>query len=143
MAPSIEDLAKKVDGLSLDALADKYPACHPEINPLDLYRAHLANILEPITGVDPELIYTNLQWTSSLDKGDLALPTASLRLKGAKYDQLAKEWAEKVPLLSPALLRMRVLTAMPSLVPRKRRHLRKTRRQRHPHELLLQERAPR
>lgn len=96
MAPSIADLAQKVDGLSLDALADKYPACHPEINPLDLYRAHLANVLEPVTGVDPKLIYTNLQWTSSLDKGDLALPTASLRIKDAKYDQLAKEWAEKV-----------------------------------------------
>lgn len=105
MAPSIADLAQKVDGLSLDALADKYPGCHPEINPLDLYRAHLANVLEPIiTGVkDVKLIYTNLQWTSGLGKGDLTLPTPSLGIKkgtdikkGTNYAQLAKEWAEKV-----------------------------------------------
>lgn len=113
MAPSIADLAQKVDGLSLDALADKYPGCHPEINPLDLYRAHLANVLEPITGVkDVKLIYKNLQWTSGLGKGDLTLPIPSLgleepkdpkdtsqkpkKINNAKLAQLAKEWAEKV-----------------------------------------------
>ena len=120
MAPSIEELAKQAEGLTLEALADKYPNCHPEINPLDLYRAHLANVLEPVTGVDPKLIYTNLQWTSSIDKGDLALPTASLRIKGAKYDQLAKEWSEKVrsppPVASPRAHSL--LTGMPRSSPK-------------------------
>ena len=80
----------------------------------------LERILEPVTGVDPKLIYTNLQWTSSIDKGDLALPTASLRIKGAKYDQLAKEWSEKVrsppPVASPRAHSL--LTGMPRSSPK-------------------------
>ncbi|KAK3323055.1 hypothetical protein B0H66DRAFT_473984 [Apodospora peruviana] len=97
---SIEKLAKQVEGLTFEAIADKYPNCHPEINPFDLYRAHLANVLSGITGVDSSIIYPNLAWTLSLDKGDLTLAAPALRIKGKKPDQLAelaKEWAEMFP----------------------------------------------
>lgn len=93
---SISQLAKRVDGLSLEAITEKYPNCHPEINPFDLYRAHLANVLGEITGVDTNIIYPNLQWTAGLDKGDLVLAAPSLRIKGKKPDELAAAWAEKV-----------------------------------------------
>ncbi|KAK3331634.1 hypothetical protein B0T19DRAFT_448147 [Cercophora scortea] len=94
---AIDQLVKKVDGLSLAAVTDKYPTCHPEINPLDLYRAHLANVLTEITGVDHAIIYPNISWTASLDKGDLVIAVPALRVKGKKPDELAKEWAEKFP----------------------------------------------
>lgn len=92
----MEQLAQKVDGMSLDAIADKYPNCHPEINPFDFYRAHLSNVLADISGVDPKIIYPALSWTSSLDKGDLILAAPALRVKGQKPDELAKQWGEKV-----------------------------------------------
>jgi len=91
-----EELAAQVKGLSLDDLSAKYPNCHPAINPFDLYRGHLANVLHEVTGVDHKIIYPNLQWTSGLDKGDIILAAPSLRVKGKKPDELAKEWTEKV-----------------------------------------------
>jgi arginyl-tRNA synthetase len=96
----MEQLAKQVEGLSLSGLAEKYPNCYPAINPFDLYRAHLANVLGELTGVDTKIIYPQLQWTQ-LDKGDFVLATPSLRLKGKKFDELAKEWAEKFPESDP------------------------------------------
>ncbi|KAK3368619.1 hypothetical protein B0H63DRAFT_497804 [Podospora didyma] len=94
---SLDQLAKQVDRLSLDAVAEKYPNVNPSQNPLDLYRGHLANLLEGITGVDPKIIYPQLLWTSGLDKGDFVLAAPALRIKGKKPDELAKEWAEKFP----------------------------------------------
>jgi arginyl-tRNA synthetase len=93
----MEQLAQKVDGMSLDEIAQAYPNCHPELNPFDFYRAHIANILTPITGVDGTIIYNALSWTSSLDKGDLILAAPALRVKGQKPDELAKQWADKFP----------------------------------------------
>ncbi|OIW32865.1 arginyl-tRNA synthetase [Coniochaeta ligniaria NRRL 30616] len=92
-----EDLAAQVSGLSLDDIVAKYPNCHPTINPFDLYRGHLANVLHDVTGVDHKIIYPNLQWTSGLDKGDIILAAPSLRVKGKKPDELAKEWGAKFP----------------------------------------------
>lgn len=93
---SIASLVEQVDGLTFEGITDKYPNCHPEINPFDLYRAHLTNVLAKITGVEPSIIYPNLSWTLSLDKGDLTLAAPALRIKGKKPDELAKEWADKV-----------------------------------------------
>lgn len=86
----------QVEGLALDSLAEKFPNCYPELNPLDLYKGHLTNVLADITGVDSKIIFPNIQRTQGLDKGDLVLATPSLRLKGKKFDELAAEWAEKV-----------------------------------------------
>ncbi|KAL2161787.1 hypothetical protein VTH06DRAFT_7571 [Thermothelomyces fergusii] len=96
LAP-MEQLAQQVGGMSLEAMADKYPNCHPELNPFDFYRAHIANVLTEITGVEPKIIYSALSWTSGLDKGDLTLAAPALRIKGQKPDELAKQWADKFP----------------------------------------------
>lgn len=74
----------------------KYPNCYPELNPVDLYRAHITTILSDITGVDAALVYPALQWTQTLEKGDLVLPVPALRVKGKKPNELAEEWCEKV-----------------------------------------------
>lgn len=98
-APSAatEQLTKLVDGLNLGDATARYPNCHPATNPFDLYRAHLANTLATVTGVEPALIYPALQWTTGLDKGDLILAVPALRVKGRKPDELASEWVAKFP----------------------------------------------
>lgn len=98
MAPGIDELVKLTSDLKLDSIRDKFPACYPETNPIDVYRAHLTNVLEEITGVDPKIIYNAIQWTSGMDKGDLIIAAPALRVKGKKPDELVKEWSEKVRL---------------------------------------------
>lgn len=91
---------KAVDSLS-EQLAqlpplDKYPNCYPEINPVDIYRAHLTSILHEITGVEPKIIYQSLQWTQTLAHGDMVLPIPALRVKG-KPQELGEQWLAKWP----------------------------------------------
>lgn len=98
MATGIEELVKLTSNLSLDTIHDKFSNCYPETNPIDVYRAHLTNVLEKVTGVDPKIIYPAIQWTQGLDKGDLIVAAPALRVKGKKPDELVKEWEEKVSL---------------------------------------------
>ncbi|KAG6001664.1 hypothetical protein E4U21_003981 [Claviceps maximensis] len=99
MAPHrvIDELAQRVEGVTIASIAQAYPNAHPEINPLDLYRAHLSNLLSKISGVDTSIIYPVVMWTSSLDKGDFVVAVPALRIKGTKPDILAQEWAKKFP----------------------------------------------
>lgn len=66
-------------------------------NPFDIYRTHISELLEPITGKPASQICERLSWTQTFDKGDLGLPTPSLRIQGRKPDELATEWTEKFP----------------------------------------------
>lgn len=103
MATGINELVKLTSDLSLDNIRDKFPTCYPETNPVDVYRAHLTNVLEKVTGVDPKIIYNAIQWTQGLDKGDLIVAAPALRDRGKKPEELVKEWEEKVSLPSHAL----------------------------------------
>ncbi|KAL6858621.1 arginyl-tRNA synthetase [Trichoderma novae-zelandiae] len=93
----LDQLTGLVNGLTLNSIAEKYPQAHPEINPLDLYRAHLSNVLAGISGVDPQIVYPAINWTTGLDKGDFVLAVPALRIKGQKPDALANKWAEEFP----------------------------------------------
>ncbi|KAK4071247.1 uncharacterized protein Triagg1_6278 [Trichoderma aggressivum f. europaeum] len=93
----IDKLTSLVNGLTLDSVTEKYPQAHPEINPLDLYRAHLSNVLAGISGVDTQIIYPAINWTTGLDKGDFVLAVPALRIKGEKPDALATKWAGEFP----------------------------------------------
>ena len=73
-----------------------FPNCYPALNPVDLYRAHIVEYLAPITGAERNVIYNAIQWTITLEKGDLILPVPALRLKGKKPDEIAKDIIEKV-----------------------------------------------
>ncbi|PNY28486.1 Arginine-tRNA ligase, cytoplasmic [Tolypocladium capitatum] len=90
---SFDSLARQFQHLPL---IDRYPNCFPDINPTDVYRSHITGILHDITGVDPKIIYPALQWTATLDKGDLMLAIPALRVKG-KPDDLGKQWLDKWP----------------------------------------------
>ncbi|KAL1630375.1 arginyl-tRNA synthetase [Neofusicoccum ribis] len=96
LAPSVDELAATLKNFGL-AEVPKAPNTHPELNPFDIYRSHITELLSQASGVDPKIIYPTLQWTQSLEKGDLTLAVPALRLKGKKPDELAKEIAEKFP----------------------------------------------
>lgn len=65
-------------------------------NPVDLYRAHLTKWIARITGAEPAVVYSAIQFTQSLNKGDLSLPTPALRLKGSDYVQVAQNIQNEV-----------------------------------------------
>lgn len=90
------ELVEMLSALGLNDPLHKYPNCYPEANPIDIYRAHLTSILTELTGVDASIVYPALQWTQTLEKGDLVVPVPALRIKGKKPAELAEEWAEKV-----------------------------------------------
>jgi len=73
-----------------------FPNAYPALNPVDIYRAHITDLLAPITGADPKVIYPAIQWTQTLDKGDCVLPVPALRLKGKKPDDIAKNIVDNV-----------------------------------------------
>jgi arginyl-tRNA synthetase len=75
---------------------DSYPNSYPKINPVDVYRAHVASILHKITNVDANIVYNALQWTQSLANGDMVLPIPALRVKG-KPNELGQKWLEQWP----------------------------------------------
>lgn len=97
---------------SLQALGvSKVPAVpntpsYPTYNQIDIYRSHITEHLEPITGASAQVIYQAIQWTTTLEYGDLMLPVPALRLKGKKPDELAKEIAEKVTFEEARCLRL-------------------------------------
>ncbi|KAG9527751.1 arginyl-tRNA synthetase, partial [Aureobasidium melanogenum] len=72
-------------------------ATFPTYNQVDIYRAHIAELLAPITGVAAEQVYPLLQWTQVLEYGDVMLPVPALRIKGKKPDALAVEIKEQFP----------------------------------------------
>ncbi|CCH41274.1 arginyl-tRNA synthetase [Wickerhamomyces ciferrii] len=94
MATTINDSLAK---LSLKE-PTTYEGSFPEYNTVDLLRNYITQELSKISGVDPSLIFPALEWTNTLDRGDLLIPVPRLRIKGAKPQDLAVEWAENFPL---------------------------------------------
>ncbi|GAD96179.1 arginyl-tRNA synthetase [Paecilomyces variotii No. 5] len=99
MASAEGQLPVSVESLSLHSTTEKsrFPDCFPSLNPVDVYRAHIAEKLGEVTGIEPEKIYPRLQWTNTLDKGDLVLPVPSLQIKGKKPQELCEEFAKNFP----------------------------------------------
>ncbi|KAM5351139.1 hypothetical protein ACJ41O_003862 [Fusarium nematophilum] len=96
MANNADALADQLQRLGIDQIAS-YPNCHPDTNPVDIYRSHITGLLHDITGVDPKIIYPAIQWTQTLDKGDAIVAVPALRVKGKKPQELAEEWVAKFP----------------------------------------------
>ena len=74
-----------------------FPNSYPALNPVDVYREHLATAIGPIVGLDPTAVFPRLQWTQTLDKGDLMLPVPALQIKSKKHTDLAVEIREHFP----------------------------------------------
>lgn len=95
-APSIESLNEQLNNFGISEPLTLFPDSNPTTNPVDVYRCYIAHVLAPITGVDLKLVYPALEWTQSLEKGDLILAAPRLRIPGKNPSELTKEWAEKV-----------------------------------------------
>lgn len=76
---STGEVPVNIQSLSIHSTTEqsKFPNCYPSLNPVDIYREHIAEKLGEATGIEPEKIYTRLLWTNTLDKGDLVLPVCS------------------------------------------------------------------
>ena len=92
-----KSLTMTFESLGLNPQASLFNTDSRTCNPLEIYRAHTATALSPVVGVPPEKIQPVLQRPVSLDKGDLTLPVAALRLKDKKPAQHAKEIAAEFP----------------------------------------------
>lgn len=92
---TMEDITNTLEGLGV-ADVTRFPDTYPEFNPVDIYRAHITDILAPLAGVEPKIVLQALAWTQTLDKGDLVLPVPALRIKGKKPNEITAELAEKV-----------------------------------------------
>ncbi|KEF52220.1 arginyl-tRNA synthetase [Exophiala aquamarina CBS 119918] len=83
-------LADSLQGLTLEEMAAAK-------NPIDFYRSYIAEILAPLLDRKADEVINFLQWTATLDKGDLSLPTAALRIKGKKPQDISEEIVAKFP----------------------------------------------
>ncbi|OCL06873.1 hypothetical protein AOQ84DRAFT_68288, partial [Glonium stellatum] len=92
---SVDELAATLKNFGLESVPEA-PNTYPALNPVDIYRSHITELLASVSGIDPKIIYPALQWTQTLDKGDLTLPVPALRVKGKKPAELAVELGEKV-----------------------------------------------
>jgi arginyl-tRNA synthetase len=69
-----------IEGLTIHATTEKskFAGCYPSLNPVDIYREHIAEAVGKATGIDPQSVFPKIAWTNSLDKGDLTLPVRYL-----------------------------------------------------------------
>jgi arginyl-tRNA synthetase len=93
--PSVDELAATLKTFGLDSVP-KAPNTFPALNPVDVYRSHITELLASVTDLDPKVIYPAIQWTQTLDKGDVAIPVPALRVKGKKPVEFAAELAALV-----------------------------------------------
>jgi arginyl-tRNA synthetase len=92
----MEELTKTLEGLGLESVPQE-PNTYPELNPFDIYRSHITELLAEVSGVDKKIIYPTLAWTAKPENGDLQLAVPALRLKGKDLKAYAQELAEKFP----------------------------------------------
>lgn len=96
MASNTSDLTARLQKLGISDFP-AYPQAQPELNPVDIFRSYISDELSKISGVDRDLIFPALEYTSNPERGDMVIPVPRLRVKGAKPDELAKEWVSKFP----------------------------------------------
>jgi len=98
---NLEVMSKELHAINLDTLAKDYPEGSVKTNPLDFFRASIAEELSKAISIDKKLVFPALAYTSKLENGDLVIAAPRLRVKGGKPADQAKEWAEKVCFLCP------------------------------------------
>jgi arginyl-tRNA synthetase len=95
MASNGTPLRDRLTALEVNPEVLDFPDTYPDLNPVDIYRCFISESLAKVSNVDANNIYNALQWTQSLDKGNLNLAIPRLRVKGNATD-LAKQWVESV-----------------------------------------------
>lgn len=91
----ITELDSSLASLHLTASRTAIESADVLINPLDLCRRILAEILSEVVGSSPEASYKSIQWPNNIYSGDLSVVLPKLR-PGCKAAELASEIAQKV-----------------------------------------------
>lgn len=107
---SLATLTQKLQALGLNKVPAE-PNTYPALNPFDLYRSHVTELLAKSTGIDAKIIYPTLQRTVKTEHGDLQMAAAALRQKRKDMKEFAKEIAEKFP-ESPLIEKVVVMDAL-------------------------------
>ncbi|KAH8719510.1 arginyl-tRNA synthetase [Phaeosphaeriaceae sp. PMI808] len=90
---TMEDLTKSLATLGLDSVPQE-PDTYPALNPFDIYRSHITQLLSESSGLDKKVIYPILARTAKAEHGDLQLAVPALRVK-KKPDEM-KAWAQEL-----------------------------------------------
>lgn len=94
---SSTSIVSQLKNLSIEE-PTRVPESHPDVNVVDLMRNYITQELAKISDVAPEQIYPALEWTNTLERGDLLIPVPRLvRKKGSNPKEIAEEWASKFP----------------------------------------------
>jgi arginyl-tRNA synthetase len=94
-AISIDEISASLKKLGLDKVPQE-PNTYPALNPFDIYRSHITELLAKQTGIEPSTIFRCLAWTAKPENGDLQLAVPALRQKDKDMKEFAKEIGEKV-----------------------------------------------
>ncbi|CAO2649058.1 Nn.00g100070.m01.CDS01 [Neocucurbitaria sp. VM-36] len=92
----MEALEQTLESLSLSVPVPQVETAEVLLNPLDLCRTYLAQILSDIVGCDIADAYRSIQWPNNIFNGDLAVILPRLR-HGAKAEAVAAELMERFP----------------------------------------------
>jgi len=92
----MEGLSKTLAALGLDRVPQE-PNTYPALNPFDVYRSHITELLSQVSGVDKKVIYPTLAWTAKPEFGDLQLAVPALRIKKKDMKAFAQELADQFP----------------------------------------------
>ncbi|ETI25270.1 arginine-tRNA ligase [Cladophialophora carrionii CBS 160.54] len=90
-----DSLQVLLNGLGVEDSGNPFPSADVLTRPLDIYRAHLAEVLVKLTDCEPQVAYDSIQEPN--DYGDLEVVVPRLRLKGSDPKELALSLAEKFP----------------------------------------------
>ena len=97
----IASLEAQLQKLDVSTPIPRYNAVDFLVNPVDIYRAYLADLVGSIfPDLDPQLVYDSIQWTNNPAHGDLIVVAPKLRMKGTKPTELVATLASKVFLSS-------------------------------------------
>ncbi|KAF9736821.1 arginyl-trna synthetase [Paraphaeosphaeria minitans] len=107
---AVEALTGKLKALGINELPAE-PNTYPALNPFDLYRSHVAELLSKSTGIDSKIVCPALQRTVKTEHGDLQMAVAALRQKRKDMKEFAQEIANGFP-ASPLIDKVVVMDAL-------------------------------
>ncbi|ODV93089.1 hypothetical protein PACTADRAFT_48594 [Pachysolen tannophilus NRRL Y-2460] len=94
---SVEFLTSSLGKLEINQLPPNVENSYPQSNVIDLLRNYITEELYKLSGVDKSIIFSALEWSTTLEKGDLLIPIPRLRIKNSNPKDLAIEWAKNFP----------------------------------------------
>ncbi|CDK28913.1 unnamed protein product [Kuraishia capsulata CBS 1993] len=96
MSTSVGQVTASLQKLNLE-VPPAVEGSYPDGNIVDLGRNYITKHLAELTGVDAKIVFPALEWSTTLDKGDLLVALPRLRLKG-DLNALAEKIASDFPL---------------------------------------------